>query len=355
MKFTNPVQPNDSNSFGISYSALSYFRDYEYFKNKIQTGSTAFGTWHYPRLYIQPSKNLRIEAGAFIRKDFGEKDPTPTRAMFSVQFKPQKNTTLIFGAIEGSLSHNLIQPLMQYDRIMDRPIEEGFQVKFKNERIWADAWIDWELRQTVNSNYPEELTGGLSFEYSITKPGKPWQLKLPLQFITPHKGGQLDTNSSAVITVLNTAAGLKAEWQNPRVEKFLQHFSMEAFYVGYSLDHANSFYPFDKGNGFLLNLLLKSKPGLGFNASYWNGKRFIAPKGNPILQSISSMPRFLTYTERERQLLVLNLFYEKEFVPGFFVYGSLNPYVNLNDRYMEHSFMILLRYQNNFRIGRLKK
>src|SRR6202008_2713313 len=75
MQFINAVEAKDSNSFSISYTTLSYFRDYEFSKNDIQTGYTYFGSWHYPRLVIQPSKWLKIEGGALLQKDFGDKGP----------------------------------------------------------------------------------------------------------------------------------------------------------------------------------------------------------------------------------------------------------------------------------------
>lgn len=355
MKFIHPIDPKDSNSISISYSTLSYFRDYEYFKNKIQTGYTYFGTWHYPKLVIQPSPKFRIEAGALVQKEFGEKDAQPARLMFSLQFMPEKNTRVIFGALEGTLSHNLVQPLMQYDRIIERPIEEGFQIRHNSAKVDFDLWLDWQVRQTINSNFPEELTGGLSFDYKLSKPDKPWQFKIPIQFILPHKGGQLDTNHAIVTTVFNSAAGIAAEWKNPNKESFLDLFSIDAYHVGFKHFHKSNLYPFDHGSGFLANLFLKSKPGIGFLATYWNGDKYIAPLGAPIYQSITTLARYQNYTEPERNLLFLNLLYDKELFPNFFVYASISPYIDLKNGFLEHSFLILFSYKNNFRLGQLKK
>jgi hypothetical protein len=356
MKFIHPIEAKDSNSISISYSTLSYFRDYEYFKNKIQTGYTYFGTWHYPRIVIQPSAKIRLEAGALVQKEFGEKDPQKARLMFSLQFMPEKNTRVIFGALEGTLSHNLIQPLMDWDRIIERPIEEGFQIRHNSKHFDVDLWLDWSLRQTVNSNYPEELTGGLSFAYKLSKPGNPWQFKIPIQFVTPHKGGQLDTNHSIVTTVLNSAAGLCADWKSPGATKFFKQFTAEAYHVGYKHFHKSSLYPFNHGSGVLANVLAKSKVDIGLSLTYWNGDQFIAPMGSPIYQGISSiLPRYASYSEPERNLLLINLFYERELFKNFYAYASVYPYVDIKQGYLEHSFLIMFSYKNNFRIGRLKK
>ncbi len=354
MKFINPAEAKDSNSFSIAYSTLSYFRDYEYFKNNIQTGYTHFGTWHYPRLVIQPNKWLKLEAGALLQRDFGDRSLQTAKALFSLQFI-QKNLRILFGAIEGNLSHQLIEPVMGYDRIINRPVEEGFQIKYNTRRIMTDIWLDWELRQSVNADYPEELTGGLSFAYTVTKPGQPWQVKIPVQMITPHKGGQLDTNSAVVSTVLNSAAGLAAEWNNPVDKKFLKQFKLDGYLTGYRHFHKSNLYPFEKGSGFLANVFVRSKFDIAFLATFWKGSKYIAPLGAPIYQSISSIVGKENYQEPSRSLLLLNLMYEKQMFPNFYVDARISPYIDLKKGYMEHSFLIFFSYRNNFKIGRLKK
>lgn len=354
MQFINPVKPEDSNSISISYSTLSYFRDYEYSKNDIQTGYTHFGTWHYPRLAIQPNKWLRLEGGALLQRDFGDPGPQKAKALFSLQIL-QKRFRILFGAIESNLSHQLIEPVMGYDRIITRPVEEGFQVKYTSPKLTADVWLDWELRQVVNADYPEELTGGLSLSYQLTNTGNPWQVKIPIQVILPHKGGQLDTTQSLVTTVLNGAAGLSAEWNNPDKQKTLSQFKAEAIFTGYKHFHTSNLYPFENGSGWLANVMVRSKQGFGFLATYWNGSDYISPFGAPLYQSISSIHGRENYTERERSLLYLNLMFEKQVFPNFFVDTRVTPYIDLKNGYMEHSFLIFLSYRNNFRIGRLKK
>lgn len=354
MQFINPVLSKDSNSISVSYSTLSYFRDYEYFKNNIQTGSTYFGTWHYPRLVIQPNKWLKLEAGALLQKEFGDQGPQKAKALFSLQFM-QKNWRILFGALESNLSHQLVEPLMGYDRIIERPVEEGFQVKYNSKHVMTDIWLDWELRQTVNSNYPEELTGGLSFAYTFTEPGKPWQVKLPVQVIMPHKGGQLDTNYTIVTTVMNSAVGVAAEWNNPAKNGSLKQFKAEGYYTGYKHFHKSNLYPFDEGSGFLANVLLKSKIDIAFLATYWKGSKYIAPRGAPLHQSVSHISGQSGYNLPERNLLFLNLLYEKELFPNFYVDARISPYIDLKKGCLEHSFLILFSYKNNFHIGRLKR
>ena len=352
MQFAVPVEAKDSNSISLAYSNLFYFRDYEYF-NSIQTGYTLFGTWHYPRLVVQPNKWLRLEAGALLQKDFGDKQLSRAWPVFSVQLQ-QKNFRIILGALEGNQSHQLTEPLMSFDKVIERPIEEGMQLKFNSKRITTDLWLDWELRQKENSSSPEELTGGLALNFSLTRPGKPLQVKIPIAFIMPHKGGQLDTNSSVVTTAFNKSTGISAEWKNPDEQKWLKEIKTDAHYTGYTLFQDLNVYPYSKGSGFLLNFLLKSKWDISFLSTYWKGSKYIAPRGGKLYQSISSIPG-RNYNEPERQLLFLNMIYDKEVYPGFFIDARYSPYFDLRNHTMEHAFLILFSYRNIFRLGTLKK
>lgn len=352
MQFAHPVNVNDSNRIALSYSNLFYFRDYEYFNN-IQTGYTLFGTWQYPRLSFQPSKWIRLEAGALLQKQFGDVGLEKALPMFSVQL--QKNSwKFIFGALESNQSHQLIEPLMQYDQVIERPLEEGFQFKLNKKRIQTDIWLDWERRQTINADYSEALTGGLSASITLTNPGKPFQVKIPIQLIMPHQGGQLDTNSSIVTTVLNSAAGLWMERNASFPSQWLQQIRADGYLVGYNHYQKSNLYPFENGHGTLINFFMRSKWGFNFLATYWNGYHYIAPKGGKLFQSISSITTLPDYTEPKRELLFLNLLYEKEIFPGFFIDGRYTPVFDLHHSTLEHSFLLLFSYRKDFNLVRLK-
>ena len=353
MQFANPVIEKDSNRFSFSYSNLFYLRDYEYFNN-IQTGYTLFGTWQYPRLTIQPNKWLRLEAGALLQKEFGDKKLDKAWPMFSLQLQ-KKDLRFLFGALESNQSHQLIEPLMQYDQVIERPIEEGFQFKVNKKRFRSDFWLDWEVHQKINADYPEELTGGLSTSITITDPEKPLQVKIPVQFIIPHKGGQLDTNLSVVSTVINHAEGLQVQWNNPDVLNWLNQIKAEGYYTGYNHYQNSNVYPYNKGHGLLANLSFQSKWNIFFLVTYWNGRHYIAPKGGKLFQSISSISTLPDYTEPKRKLLFLNFIYDKEILPDLFIDVRYTPYFDLLNHLTEHAFLVLLSYRKNFKLGTLKK
>lgn len=352
MKFADPVRPGDSNTIRLSYSNLFYLRDYEYTHN-IQTGYTYFGSWHYPRIAIQPNRWLRIEGGALLQKDFGDNRFDRAWPVFALQLQ-HRQFRFRFGVLEGNQSHGLSEPLLGYDKVIERPVEEGIQLLWKTKRLDADIWLDWERRQKELANYPEELTGGLSLNYTVNKPGSNWQIKIPVQVLIAHKGGQLDTNNSVVLSALNAASGLSAEWKNPDPKKWLNQFRGEILLMDYNLLQGGNVYPYDKGSGFLANLLLRTKGNAGLLLSYWKGENFIAAKGGKLFQSISSIPG-RNYREPERELLFLNLLYEKELFPHFYMDARFSPYIDLKNGFAETSFLLLFSYRNSFHLGKLKK
>ena len=351
MKFSNPIEAKDSNTIQLSYSNLFYFSDYEFF-HQIQTGYTLFGSWQYPRISIIPNKWLKLEAGVLAQKDFGDNDFSKILPTFSLQLQ-HKDLRFLFGAIEGNQAHQLIEPLMNYDRVIERPIEEGFQFKINEPQLQTDIWLDWEFRQKINADQPEELTGGFSFSYTLTKPAKPWQIKIPLQIIISHKGGQLDTNHSVVSTTIDHAKGLWIEWNNPGKHHWLQQIRTDGYHIGYTHSQDGKLFPYNNGNGWLVNFYLQSKWNISLLTSYWKGYHYIAPPGGKLFQSVSSIPG-RNYTEPERKLLFLNLLYEKEVFPGFFIDFRYTPYIDMKEHFMEHAFLLLFSYRKDFRLGSLK-
>lgn len=355
MKFVSPVEAKDSNQLFFSYSNLAYFKNYEYF-NDIQAGYTLFGVWQHPRLTYFPNKWMKIEAGALLQMDFGDQDFSRVFPTFSLQLQ-SKDVRFLFGALEGNQSHQLIEPLMQYDQVIERPLEEGVQLKISKKKFYADLWLDWQKRQSPgNTDNAEQLSPGAFLSYTFTDLAKPLQVKLPLQAILFHHGGQLDTTNIPTYTISNYAAGLWMEWNNPDKQKWMQQLRADAYYVGYkqSKDDRNTA-PFTNGDGFLANLFVKSKWNVSFLATYWNGKNYIAPQGGKLYQSVSSRTDRPGHTEPERQLLFLNLLYEKELLPGLFVDCRFTPDFDLKNNLFEYAYQVFISYRHNFRLATIGK
>ncbi len=353
MLFERPVLPSDSNSVSFTYQNLFYLRDFEYYNN-IQTGWTAFGTWHDARLTLQPHQQIKFQIGAFFQKEFGDLDLNRTIPFFSFEYK-KNNSRFLFGMLEGHQNHRLIEPLMHYDQVYEHPHEEGIQYKINNKNLWLDLWLDWERRQLINDTNPEKLTGGLSSKINLFSKNKSWKLVAPSQIILAHKGGQLNTVPVPITSTINYAQGLWFEWNNPSNSHWLQQFRTDGYYVGHGIMEAENVHPYNKGHGILWNSFLQTKWNVFLSASYWNGHHFVSAKGGQLYESVSSIFYQTNYTEPNRELLLVNIGYEKEIIPQLMMNVRISPYRDFNNSINEVSAYLLLSYRGNFKFSKLKK
>ena len=86
---------------------------------------------------------------------------------------------------------------------------------------------------------------------------------------------------------------------------------------------------------------------------YWDGDKFINPRGGPLFQSVSEKnPGF---TEDHRQLLILSAIYNKEITKTVKLNLRMTPYYDFGEKLLEYSYEIYLRYSANFFLKKIKK
>ena len=88
----------------LSLNSFTFFKDNEYFNDIVQ-GYTLFGTQLNPQLVYYPTKDLRLEAGVFLWKDFGNPQLKQVRPTYRVTWT-KGNQQFIFGNIQPHLNHN---------------------------------------------------------------------------------------------------------------------------------------------------------------------------------------------------------------------------------------------------------
>lgn len=116
----------------LSLYSFTFFKDNEYF-NKIVDGYTLFGTQLNPQLVYYPTKDLRLEAGVFLWKDFGNPELKQVRPTYRATWTVNKHQ-FILGNIRANLNHNYIEPLFNFERVMLNPLEEGLQYRYSTLR-----------------------------------------------------------------------------------------------------------------------------------------------------------------------------------------------------------------------------
>jgi hypothetical protein len=330
----------EKKTLSLDYTQVNYLRNTEYF-NAVEKGRTLMGVQLIPVLHYQPNKRMSIRTGAYIRSEFGatpslyEVLPVISLKLFSASGK----TSLTLGTLEGALSHGLIEPLFNINSAILRRIENGAQFKVNSKYIFSDTWLNWEKFIEPGSAHKEQLTAGVHTYLNLTSADESWVVRPVVQVTVFHRGGQIDADTSAMVTVANYATGaqLIKKWANEQAT-----IRAEAYMTGYTENTRSGNYPFRNGSGVMVNA------GATFHAwsllaTYWSGNNWIAPRGTSIYQSVSEHDPL--YTQKMRKLIIPRLCYQTEWLDKQLTcVARFEPVYDAGSRTTEFSFSLYLCY-----------
>jgi len=333
------IEPADSGKLFLGVNALGYFKNNEY-KRTIIEGYTLFGYQFQPFLSYNVLPNLRIDAGAFLQKDFGNDSYSTAAPIFSIKWS-KKDFAVIFGNLEGSLNHRLVEPLYDFERVLNHRLETGVQLLIQRDGFFADAWFDWRYMQYWNDPKQEEFVGGLSLQKRVLK----WssgELEIPLQVVARHQGGQLDMSGLPVQTVVNTAAGLLI---TQRSEGFLKEYKLSGYYL-YDKDLNNTRQPYLDGDGIYFNGSVKTNFGLEVMASYWRGREFLSIQGGQVYPSVS--PQDGVTLQPSPNLMIMRFLYNYKVSDELTLSLRYEPYYDLSFETFQYSYGFYLNYRARY-------
>ncbi|MEM9983204.1 MAG: hypothetical protein AAF734_11970, partial [Bacteroidota bacterium] len=314
----------DSNQIGrirFQLGYLGYLKNNEYFDG-IADGYTLFGQQLQPKVTYQPSPHLLIEAGLFMRQDFGESTFAETEPIFTLKYQ-KKHFRLVFGTLEGNLQHRLIEPLYDFERVIDDRIEQGIQFLYKSERFRADVWTNWRRTIQRNRNEQEEIEGAWYLHY-LMNPKSRFQSKLILQSSLLHRGEQSSQSNLPIYTTQNHALGFQTRLVNTNV-RFLKGLSMEHYVLLFTVDSDSL--TFSQGTGLYLNGTIHTKWG-DWMTSYWRGNDFINLLGGDLYSSEARMGGTI---EPQRNLLIFRWLKDFELIPRCYLTARAEPYYDLDN------------------------
>ncbi|MGB4972099.1 MAG: hypothetical protein WBO32_05540 [Cyclobacteriaceae bacterium] len=213
------LEEADTGKLFLGLNFLGFSKNNEYF-DTIIGGYTLLGYQLHPTLSYYPAKNVRLDAGVFVQQDFGNRDFSTV--VPTVSLKVTKGPlALVFGNIESSLNHRLIEPLYDFERVLTDRMETGIQLQFMTEGLFFDLWLDWQNMIYNNDPEQERFVSGLSLDKRIIKRGS-FQVSLPIQIQMSHRGGQIDVNPLPLETVMNSAFGIEVKKKKRWVNKGLE-------------------------------------------------------------------------------------------------------------------------------------
>ncbi|WP_276497812.1 hypothetical protein [Pontibacter litorisediminis] len=350
------VQQQYANDIRIKVQALGFLKNNEYF-NKIADGYTLFGYQLNPKLSYQPTANVAVEAGVLLWKDFGAagyEDITPT---FTIKVQ-QERWELLFGTLEGNLSHGYIEPLYDFERLLLNRLEQGVQYKLQTPRLRLDAWADWVNMLYRGEDDQEQVNGGAAVAILLlAQEGRgnladSLYLTLPVQFTAQHKGGQIDASDLPLTTVANVAIGLELEKKYNR--RVLHRLYTKNYLVGYR-DFSNELQlPYEQGCGLYFNLGADTKYQ-DVMLSYWRGDGYISELGGKLYQSASTTFKNPDYLEQERELLILRLMKDIELIEDLSLTLRLEPLWDFNNPKLEFSSGFYLNFNTDFFLAKAKR
>jgi hypothetical protein len=289
----------------VKLQGLGFMKDIENF-GPIIDGYTLFGMQFNPQIGYQFSKNFAMDAGIYLRQDFGHKGIN--EALPTISLRYQKNDfKMIFGNLNGSWNHKLIEPLYAFERGLTRRMETGAQFLLNKKRVDFDIWVDWQnmLYRLVNDYERFWLGMNLNaFKYENDK----FEFRMPLQGTARHNGGQIARGgliykeTESVYTNLNGAAGL---YLKKKINgKHLKSLYVDGRYVVNKNNSGDTTLFKSFGDGALINIgaeVFKTDIML----SYWYGGDYTSEFGGALYQNASSSLTYAGVYTNYRNLLIL--------------------------------------------------
>jgi hypothetical protein len=323
--------------FSFQFESFSFLKNNEYFLN-IADGYTLFGNQFSPTISYQPASNVIVQAGVYAWKDFGNDSFSKIQPIFSIKIQ-KDSSQFIFGNLSGNLNHRLIEPLFNFERVILNRQESGIQYTRRKKNTFFDSWIDWQNMIYKDSNQKEEFLAGFVWNKKLIHKTN-FDFSIPVQLTFKHRGGQITRDTSQVITNINTAIGVEAEW---RMKGFLQTIRMQNYWVGYRQN--SNYHPyFPNGSGIYLNLTAETK-WLNLMISYWKSNGFLSDAGGDLYQSVGRTFRNPNSIEKERKLLIVRLMKDYKVIDNLWLSIRFEPYFDLLKNEFEHSEGLYLTYR----------
>ena len=345
-KSKNIINPADSGKLSLDIYNLNYIYNTEYFTN-IPLSGTLFGYQLIPEIKYQPNSKFIVKGGLYLQKEFGRTGYTSLLPTFTVKYKA-KHSSYILGTLEGNTNHGFIEPIYDYKLLLNERLENGFEFFVDTKAYEHDFYINWRRAIHLGDPFKEEFDIGYTAAVKLIDNDK-IQVKLPVQLLYSHKGGQIDSASTPLTSLVNDAAGLSIGLNTGN--HFLKKIIFDNYYVNYKDISGSKRQPFDEGNAYLSHFLFKFKY-FDLDLRYWDSYGFINPRGNSLFSSVSE--KYIGLTERHRNLLLASLIYDKElFKNGNFDF-RFSPYYDFVEKKLEYSYEMYFSYHLSVLLAKIK-
>ncbi len=343
------INPKDSNSLHFTIENGNYFKNMYYTDNAFEAGYKEIGYFLQPELVYYPNERSKFSAGIYLLKYSGLSGYTQATPVLSFQYHIWDGLDMVLGTLYGTTNHNLIEPIFQFDRYMNEHVENGLQFLLDKPHIHSDLWLNWEQFIFQLSPIQEQFTVGSSNNFILTNPDSRFQLKIPVQFLFAHKGGMDTRQSAPVQTLFNLVYGVDAMY-NIKGALF-KRIGLRAYVAHYADLSTQKEQPFVNGYGLYPNFIMEGKHW-DVMLGYWNAYKFIAPRGDYLFQSVSSLDS--SYTEARRQLLNFKLTYHHTIKRGIELGTRFESYYDLAISNFDYTYGVYILFNSDFFLTKVR-
>ncbi len=333
---------NDSirgKQYGFQLQTLQFARNTEY-TTKLAEGATLLGVQMIPTFNYKLHDSVQLSLGAMAHWDLGG----------DLKFIPVVNTLIrhkghrfLFGSLEGSTTHGMIEPLYHFQGIINRRIEQGIQHKYSSKKFVSDVWVDWEKMIYPGSDFREEFTFGWVFQPNWITANK-WRFSTPVQITGHHRGGEIDISNLPVESQFNFAYGADLQWNGEGRIRQIRLQGWLSYYEDISNTPSDSFID---GLGQLAVLSVSGKHST-FALQYWDSHQFQSVTGDPVYWSLSNRDQISV--QNYRKIVGFRYIYQKELFEHLDFAGRMFIMSDLHQGVMDYVIEFYLKY--NMRTGK---
>ncbi len=297
--FYKNIDTTEVKKLNFEIESMSFFDNTEYMGD-IVDGYTWTGAWVRPKLNYTFSDKLKVELGGHFLRYHARDEYTIVRPWFTAEFQMFEPLKVVFGNLDENNNHGLLKQLWEPERILTDAPREGIQFLYKSRFLEVENWMSWEQFILPGDPYQEHFTFGLTGRGQLYS-NSGTTVKIPLQLLVYHQGGEIDSSPLGVVTHYNYGTGLETNFKVG--DGFIKSVDFNAHWLGYQCPDGPAPYPYNNGHGYAVTLAGDTRWGK-LSLDYWNGYQFIAPYGKRIYMSISD--RDIALSEQDRSQLAMN-------------------------------------------------
>lgn len=337
------INPKDSNTIHLFIENGNYFKNMYYIHSDFEPGYKEIGYFIQPSLVYYPNGRTKFSAGIYLLKYSGLDNYTQEQPVLSFQYHIYNGFDMVLGTLYGTTNHRLIEPIFQFDRYMNNHIENGLQFLLDQKHVQSDLWLNWEQFIFNLSPIQERFVVGSSNSFRLTNPESRFQFNIPVQFLFAHRGGMNTNQGAPVQTLFNLVYGVDADYNFKGT--LFQRVGFRGYVAHYADLSTEKQEPFVNGYGIYPNLILEGKH-FDVMVGYWNADKFIAPRGEYLFQSVSSLDS--SYTEARRQLITFKLTYHHTIKKGIELGTRFESYYDIPKTNLDYTYGVYILFNSDF-------